>query len=384
MDRRVALATRRLACTLWPHQRRSLTEMIRLEEVTQRGGIFADDTGLGKTVVVLGLIASGHGHTLVVAPSMVVPVWLEELATHAPSMDVATTCAAQNPPAVCVVSYARMAAVRESFNGWTRLVLDEAHQIRDRDSRRHRIAASLGTLTTTRWAVTGTPFQTKGNDLRTLASFACLDAELTASQIARNYLIRSEHAEVMRELPANWQWPLPVASTVTVDAEEGAVKTRKQCALLPAKVSACAEQARRLHCERGSVVVFSSHREALARVCAELVDVPVHRLYGALSVERRTAAIVRWRDTGGVLLCTLRTTGLGIDLTSARAIVLVSPEPNPFTEHQAVSRVARPGCREAPCVVRLMVRGGADEQALEHQTAALATWRFLRGEESQR
>jgi SNF2 family DNA or RNA helicase len=381
MEQRARRAERMLACTLWPHQRRSLLEMIRLEVVTQRGGIFADDTGLGKTAVVLGLIASGQGHTLVVAPPMVVPVWLEELASHAPSIDVDTQCCARNPPRVCVVGYSKMADVRRTFNGWTRVVLDEAHQIRQRDSRRHREAAALGTATTVRWAVTGTPFQREGDDLRALAHFACLDPELTAAEIARDYLIRSERAQVMRELPAHWRWPLPVTTTVSVDSEGGDMRTRKQCAMLPSKVSACAEQARRMHSERGSVVVFSSYRQALQHVHRELEDVPVHALYGQLSVDRRNAAIARWRSEGGVLLCMLRTTSLGIDLTCARAIVLNDADPNPFTEHQAVSRVARPGCHQALSVVRLVVRGGADEQALERQAAALATWRYLRGEE---
>jgi SNF2 family DNA or RNA helicase len=378
MEERAAVAEKRLACTLWPHQRRNLLEMLRVETQTQRGGIFADDTGLGKTIVIIGLIASGQGHTLVVAPPMVVTVWLEAFADHAPSMEVRTTCSARNPPAVCVIPYTRMKDVRALFNGWTRVVLDEAHQIRDHDSRRHRMACALGDAETLRWAVTGTPFQSQGDDLCSLASFACLDADLTASEIARNHLIRSEHGQVVRDLPPHWRWPLPVRTTVFIETDGCAVRSRKRCAVLPGKITACAEQTRRLLRERGCVVVFSNFTQALVRVSSELTDVPVHRVYGTLSVEKRHAAILRWQHDGGVLLCMLRTTSLGIELTTARSVVFMDVDPNPFTEHQAISRVARPGCKDPVHVVRLITKGGADELALERQSAALATWRFLR------
>ncbi|KAI1449012.1 P-loop containing nucleoside triphosphate hydrolase protein [Annulohypoxylon stygium] len=173
--------------------------MARAEETSVSfGGIIADVMGLGKTLTTLAAILYSlpeaklfsdfykkplekKAHrvrtkaTLVVVPSArhhICPKALSFTRFHGSSRP-------QSPEALrltdlTLTTYATLAADQAGRRvlqqmEWYRVVLDEAHWIRNSDSKQFRAAASLCTMR--RWCLTGTPIQNKLEDLTSLAQF---------------------------------------------------------------------------------------------------------------------------------------------------------------------------------------------------------------------
>ncbi|WCJ33311.1 DNA/RNA helicase protein [Euphorbia peplus] len=177
-----------------------------------RGGIFADEMGLGKTLTLLSLIALDKDDsrnvidrttcaeprrkkqksidddgscdllvsktTLIVCPPAVLSTWMSELEEHVKPGSF-KTCSYDNESTkdaeelrnhdIVLTTYSTLAS-EESLEDspikmieWWRVILDEAHNIKNVNAQQSRAVTNL--KAERRWVVTGTPIQNGSSDL---------------------------------------------------------------------------------------------------------------------------------------------------------------------------------------------------------------------------
>eukprot|EP00931_Biecheleriopsis_adriatica_P059917 TRINITY_DN35925_c0_g1_i1.p1 TRINITY_DN35925_c0_g1~~TRINITY_DN35925_c0_g1_i1.p1 ORF type:complete len:953 (-),score=180.90 TRINITY_DN35925_c0_g1_i1:116-2974(-) len=167
-----------------------------------RGGILADDMGLGKTVTCLALMAMDRapdlkeaaaasesigeratGGTLVVLPVSLLHQWQSEISLHFPFARKPSTCVyyGTGPKSqdlasfdVVLTTYGTIRNTKKSDSEimrilWRRIILDEAHIIKNSSSKTAEAIFELQGVT--RWAVTGTPMQNNVDELYSLVRF---------------------------------------------------------------------------------------------------------------------------------------------------------------------------------------------------------------------
>lgn len=177
-------------------------------ESQERGGILADEMGLGKTIEILSLIhtnrfipgvtpvpsnaESASPTTLVVCPMSLLAQWRDEVVRASkPGTicvevyygDSRSTSEIQerlcrwdgSAPDILVTTYGVLMAEWSRSDDFLsriefwRVVLDEAHHIKNRLSKTSRACCAV--KAPRRWAVTGTPIQNKLEDLFALVKF---------------------------------------------------------------------------------------------------------------------------------------------------------------------------------------------------------------------
>ncbi|KAK0669910.1 SNF2 family N-terminal domain-containing protein [Cercophora samala] len=176
-----------------------------------KGGIIADDMGLGKTLVVLSTIAGSMSRanaflsaarneapgsatsvasrsTLVICPSsLLIDSWIDEIRKHTypgyitwhkhhgQGREDGRSRKQLMESDVVLTTYATVVAELRKGQAvlrcidWFRIVLDEAHEIRNSSTKQHQATAELRAQH--RWCLTGTPIQNSVDDLGALVSF---------------------------------------------------------------------------------------------------------------------------------------------------------------------------------------------------------------------
>jgi SNF2 family DNA or RNA helicase len=145
------------------------------------GGILADEMGLGKTMTIMGaMLVNPLKYTLIVLPVCIIAQWAAELQKniginalvfHGGSKLLITArsiidSAKIYGQVVVITSYAtlsRSSATPLFDINWNRVIYDEAHHLRNKNSKQHYASRRLHSHI--RWMISGTPFQNSIRDL---------------------------------------------------------------------------------------------------------------------------------------------------------------------------------------------------------------------------
>ena len=397
------------------------------------GALLADDMGLGKTLQTIALLLdrSAQGPSLVVMPAAVLFNWAEELHRFAPTLKVKIFNSADREKLVreavagdiILTTYGVMTSEIDQLKTreWTTVVLDEAHAIKNRDTKMSKAAMQL--KSSARVLLTGTPLQNHLSEIWNLFEFANpgllsnftdfserfilpieksqnRDRQRLLKRLISPFILRRTKAEVLDELPEKTEITLRVALSdeeralyenlrerASQQLESGEINpiealselTRlRQAACHPAlinkslkiassKTAAFIGLVEELMQSNHRALVFSQFTSHLALIRAELETKGIRYLYldGSTPAAQRQKLVDQFQHGDiPLFLISLKAGGTGLNLTAADYVIHLDPWWNPAVEDQASDRSYRIGQDNPVTVYRLIAENTIEEKIL--------------------
>lgn len=429
-----------LNAELRDYQREGFEWMARLGS-WGAGACLADDMGLGKTLQSLAdlLYFSSEGPSLVVAPLSVVPNWVRESARFTPTLrmtvlndqsDRGTCLGGLGPGDVVLTTYGVLVTESERLSrvDWNVVCLDEAHQIKNRNTRAS--VSAMGLSARRRVILTGTPVQNHLGELWNLFQFVnpgllgtwtdfnnhFIREELTAAsreklqRMTQPFILRRTKMEVLSDLPEKNTYEHPVELThaemqmyedmrrkVEIKFKKRKTKEEKELAKtlnidFLAELTKLRLAANDMRLADDSWTEESSKILALKDIMSTLTDNPDNRILvfsqftsfleligqalrnegidylyldGQTSMKERALLVTKFQ-TGQcpVFLISLKAGGLGLNLTAANYVIMMDPWWNPAIEQQASDRAHRIGQERIVTVIRMVAKHTIEEKIL--------------------
>lgn len=399
------------------------------------GALLADDMGLGKTVQTITMLLSraSMGPQLVVVPTSLVLNWRDEMARFAPSLSVLVLNRAgedreamvKNAKAydIVVTTYGLLITEEETLTSrsWTTIVLDEAHTIKNKETKMSKAAMEL--KSDFRVLLTGTPLQNHVSEMWNLMQFANpgllgtfqqfndrflvpierdhdKDVQRVLRRIISPFILRRTKTDVLSELPEKTEITVKVdlseeemafyehireealanladSSSTAMQAlaeitrlRQAACNTRlvnDKVDVPSSKLESFMALMDNLHANHHRALVFSQFTSHLALVRERLDKEGVEYLYldGSTSAKERIRLVEEFQHGDMPLfLISLKAGGLGLNLTAADYVIHLDPWWNPAIEEQASDRAYRIGQKKPVTVYRLIASGTIEEKIL--------------------
>lgn len=402
------------------------------------GALLADDMGLGKTIQTIALLlarAKG-GPAMVVVPTAVLYNWLAELRRFAPSLnpivyndgDRVSILQQQKPYDVLLVTYGVMASEIEQLSRYeySTIVLDEAHSIKNRETKMAKAAFELKGKA--RVLLTGTPLQNHLSEIWSLFEFANpgllgsfseftqkfvleveknknRDQQRLLKRLISPFILRRTKTEVLEELPQKTEITLDVILSEKERAlyelfREGASRNLQNGQMNAIEALAELTKLRQLVCDPRLVdpvleikssktevflqlikelqagghraLVFSQFTSHLALIKQRLDQLGIDYLYldGSTPAAQRQKLVETFqKGEMPLFLISLKAGGSGLNLTAADYIIHLDPWWNPAVEDQATDRAYRIGQKNPVTIYKLIAKDTIEEKILElHET----------------
>lgn len=176
----------KITTELKPFQHQTVS-WLKTQETNYDGGLLLNDAGLGKSICLLANIINNPIKTLIVCPAGIVDNWVNEIKKHTDISKLKIVkyygndrknIQIKKEQIIYITSYSIIA---REFNGqgfektsifnkikFERIILDEAHYIRNSNSNIHKGIVYLGdsySVNIKKWIVTATPIFNEPNDM---------------------------------------------------------------------------------------------------------------------------------------------------------------------------------------------------------------------------
>ena len=419
-----------------PYQREGVLWMLTMENQTSgpKGGFLCDEMGLGKTVQLLAtMLGNPKTRTLLVVPKSIITQWVEEIARFAPTLSV---CVFDGPNRrydakndIVIAPYSLLSSndVTLHMVQWNRVILDEAHEIRNKTSKLFKSVCQLKTQI--KWIVTGTPVFNSMEDFVSLCTFLGLSKVVVqgmTNKIKDIYILRrtkddlAKINERLRLPPCYFEnvelemYPdekqlyevvfLEAQDTIR-DAFKNAVSLNaknmiilecllraRQCMIWPQmyldgiakqnetkpekwvgrskKMETLFEMIESHPSEKS--LVFCQFKGEMNYIQSQL-KCPVFRIDGSVPKEERVRQIEAFKKSpsGAVFIIQIKSGGQGLNLQEATRVYITAPAWNPATELQAIGRSHRTGQTQKVYVKKLVYKECPRFVSVEEEMMAL-------------
>src|SRR6056300_1078961 len=409
-----------------PYQREGVLWMLTMENQTSgpKGGFLCDEMGLGKTVqLVATMLGNPKPRTLIIVPKSIITQWVEAINRFAPHLTINIFDGPERrieDADVTLAPYTLLTTKGGSVDvktplhmvSWNRVVLDEAHEIRNKKSKLFKSVCRLQTQI--KWIVTGTPVFNSMEDFVSLCTFLGLSKVVVqgmTSKIKDIYILRRTKEDLAQ---INERLRLPpcyfenvelemfpdekqLYEIVFLEAQETIRDAFRHAQSLNAKnmvILECLLRARQcmiwpamyldgIAKKNGTAPISwegrSNKMETLFRMIREHPDEKslifcqfrgemnyiqnelatssqVFRIDGSVPRDERVNQIEGFKKAaaGAVFIIQIKSGGQGLNLQGATRVYITAPAWNPATELQAIGRSHRTG-QTKPVYVKKLV-----------------------------
>jgi len=406
-----------------------------------RGGFIADEMGLGKTIQMIGLVLSNlQPRTLIVMPPILIQQWFNQiykttghraLIYHGPTKKIATSELLKNSRIV-LTSYGAIS--RKSLLHrieWSRIIFDEAHHLRNKNTGRYNGARAL--KTDIHWLVSGTPVQNKKEDFYSLCAVLNLPASFYTEPdnlrlLGKSFILKRTKKQVGIEIPdvvplknvVDWtndsemrlseeihsalafsnvsgKHNGSIVASILQQGTLAAVMRARQSCIMPELLRPClnklpaADYGRYSEAMQHSSkldfvvetilknkgngngkLIFCHYRTEIDELASRLIDGGIERV---ATFDGRTATVKRDQILTGnneAIILQIQTGCEGLNLQENYSeIYFVSPHWNPAVEDQAVARCHRIGQKKQVQVYRFEMSRFVKEEGQEMETKTI-------------
>ena len=385
-----------------------------------KGGILADEVGLGKTMMSTSVVKENPKmNTLVLVPKSLMVQWRDEilkcwkgasveLCEHDGSFTKNTD---PNVSHIVIAPHSRLngrcatSCVQNPLCKmyWDRIIIDEAHVIKNKRTKMHKVCCEL--KTDVRWALTATPVMNRMDDFVNTLRWIGVPQDVCQNyktQVTKEFVLRRTKVDVTtpnKELPpCNVEIvSLPFGSEQeqalydgvyedardslmsmkrsnnknTVEALELLLRVRQVCCHPQCYVDGVAKK-HKMEVEKwdygctkvnnicsdisntpagDKCLVFCHFISEMDAYCKTLASMGIQcaRLDGKMTTDQRLLNVETFKQTPSykALVVQVNTGGVGYNFQVANWVYITSPMWNPSLQHQVVGRAHRNGQTKA-------------------------------------